>query len=156
MKPQNQTVSGRLDLAIQEQWEDIKQHPVSPNWALCRRNQSWIVAETMLHAGDHSAAAQAAKELAAESSDQWQGCYDAACLLAHCVSLALKDDRLSERDRAKLARSYASQAVKFLRSAVHKGFHEFTRLARDPDLKPIRSHGGFTSLVSTARDSQGE
>src|SRR5262245_61081969 len=114
-------VSHRLDEAIQEEREEITRHPTHPDWRLCRRNQSWIVADLMIHSGDHRAASRAAEEMAQEC-DSWQECYDAACLMSRCVSLAVHDHALSERDQAKAARTYASRAVKLLRSAIHRGF----------------------------------
>lgn len=146
-------VSARLDIAVEKEQEEIQKHPTSPDWRLCRRNQSWIVADLMIQSGDHPAAAKAATEMAEECTC-WQECYDAACLMARCVSLAVHDISLSERDRAKLSRRYARQAVLLLKSAIRKGFQQFERLTQDPDLGPLRSHHDFRSLKSVMSASR--
>lgn len=144
-------VSIRLDEALSEELEDIRQHPTAPNWDLCRRNQSWVVAEIMTMTGDHASADRAAAELALEGGLQWQAYYDAACLTACCVRLANADEKLSPEDRAKLARYYAARAVLYLKSAIRLGLPESTRILQDSDFDPIRDHRGFAMLAARLR-----
>ena len=151
MRAHSPNVSERLELAIRRQLDDIQQHPTRPNLRLCGRNHYWVQAEIGAQTGDHTAAAHAATEMTHELNDEWQTWYDGACLLARCVSLVMNDGKLSAAERAKFARSYSSQAVKFLVLAMHKGFREVGRLTRDSDLKPVRSNSAFKSLVSSAR-----
>jgi hypothetical protein len=145
------SLSDRLDMAIEEECAEIRKHPTSPDWRLCRRNQTWIVADLLIHSRDYAAAARAACEMASECSDHWQECYDAACLMARCVALVLNDETLTAKDRSRLTRSYSSQAIRFLKSASDKGFQDFARLSKDPDLTPLRNYHGFKTLTSTVR-----
>lgn len=144
-------VNDRLDAAIEAEQDELKHHPTHPDWRLCRRNQSWIVAETLLRSGDHGAAAHAAAEMVRDCGEQAQDCYDAACLMARCAALAMNDQHLAERDRARLARSYAGEAVRFLRLAIRNGFQDVGTLGKDPDLEPLKAHRAFAGLVALVK-----
>ena len=155
MKSQMPNVSDRLDLAVLQELEDLKQHPCSPDWRLCGRNQSWIVAETMTLSGDHASAAQAATEMATDFTEQWQESYDAACIMARCVALVRNDEKLPPRERERIGKSYCGHAVRFLRSAINHGFHEFGMLEKDPDLAPLRGDTSFKRVLTTAQRAAG-
>lgn len=150
MKTPIRTVSDRLDNAVNEELTDIVRHPSAPNWQQCSRNQTWIIAETMLLAGDHANAAEAASELALECPDEWEASYDAACLVARCVGIAQNDARLSVRQRGQTAKAYTRQAVQLLKSAIRLGFHDFRLLERDADLAPLRNERTFLRLAALA------
>jgi hypothetical protein len=145
------SLNDRLHKAIEEECAEIKRHPTNPDWHLCRRNQSWIVADLLIQSRDHAAAARAACAMGDECDEHWQECYDAACLLARCVALVREDGTLGAAERSRLSRSYTTQAVRFLKRAIEKGFDEVKTLSKDPDLDPLRSYRGFRVFTSTLR-----
>src|SRR5262249_45275541 len=74
--------------------------------------------------------------------------FTAACLLAGCVRLAEKDERLSVERRPELADSYAERAVGSLRQAVAKGYKDLEALKKQPDLEPLRSREDFKAVAA--------
>src|SRR5262249_2240829 len=80
--------------------------------------------------------------------DGWQEYHRAAGLLARCVPLAEKDDKLSEEKGKELAQAYGKQAVELLRRAVEKGFKDAAGLKKDPAFAAGRARADFQKLLS--------
>jgi tetratricopeptide (TPR) repeat protein len=106
-----------------------------------------LLAATLVHLGEHSAAAAAAAELARGAFEPASDTYGAACFLFRCVPLAEKDGKLSKPKRRELAKTYADQALETLRQAVARGYKNAAHLRQDPDLASLRSRPEFQQLV---------
>jgi hypothetical protein len=99
--------------------------------------------------GNHAAASSAAEELAqaALAARQTDDIFSAACLLAGCVPLAEKDEKLDDPRRRELAEQYGARAVALLREAVQLGLKDTAGLRTEELLNPIRSRKDFQTLL---------
>ena len=138
------TVSNRLEAEIQEQLRNWRTNPIRRNWAVMRRDHSWVVADTSIMRGDHKTAAKAVHEMVQEVG-HWADFYNAACLMARCISLVVDDRRVSETERRSLARDYVNEGRSFLKRAIAaaNGDLKVARVMSDPELEPLRSNDGF-------------
>jgi eukaryotic-like serine/threonine-protein kinase len=98
--------------------------------------------------GDHAGTAEVARELGKVRPNTESNVYDAACFLTRASALAEKDAKLSEQRRKDLARSYADEAMEYLRQAVTKGYRDVADLRSDTDLNPLRSREDFQKLLA--------
>jgi len=88
-------------------------------------------------------AIEAARELTARMAGNPTSVYDAACILARCVTLA-KDG--AERDRC------ANDSMQTLRAAAKVGWSNAAWTTRDPDLVPLHDRDDFQHLVGELFD----
>jgi serine/threonine protein kinase/tetratricopeptide (TPR) repeat protein len=79
------------------------------------------LARVCVQLGKHKEAAQAAAELHRLSAERWQGLYEAADVLARCISLADKDAALSPTDRKAQMGIYTDRARKVLSQLRQRG-----------------------------------
>ena len=93
--------------------------------------------------GQKAAALAAAEELAGLGRNPAEDTYNAAAVLARCVS----DARPPEQ-----ARVYADGAVELLRRAAAKGFTDAARMSKDPELAPLRDRADFNKLLRELED----
>jgi len=104
--------------------------------------------EVAFSTGDHAEAAQAVAELVkavpAEVADYPRG----AALLARCVALAGKDEKLAEGKRKELAKRYGDQALDLLQKAIARGYKDVIYLRDSRDLEPLRSRDDFKKILS--------
>jgi tetratricopeptide (TPR) repeat protein len=114
-------------------------------------------AETLVGLKRHVEAVEAARELTqVDAPDREAGArrYFAACFVARCVPLAEGDPGTPAQDqRQALGRSYADQAVRYLREAVAAGYRpaEDRPLDQDPYLASLRTHAGFLELLQEVK-----
>jgi tetratricopeptide (TPR) repeat protein/predicted Ser/Thr protein kinase len=118
-----------LKEAIDHQQAAVRLAPTSQAYrrTLCAYHVT--LAETLLQAGNHAEAAEAAAASARRSS---QGCgehFQAAWLLARCAPLAQRDASLAETSRRELALAYATRALRSLWHACLKGFGDTRQAA---------------------------
>ncbi len=107
-------------------WEQAAHHQraaltLNPLNRVYRRflaNHTSNLARVLVEMGNHVDAAQAARELSAADPQPWQPYFEAADYLASCMTLAERDETLSEDRRAAVVNEYAEQAAEFLREAV--------------------------------------
>jgi hypothetical protein len=84
----------------------------------------------------------------AQISESLRDYCDSARSLACCVSLALKDARLSQSKRQELAEADAGQAVRLLREAIQRGYKDLDSLKTDPALEVLRSRADFQQMLT--------
>jgi tetratricopeptide (TPR) repeat protein len=137
-----------LEEALPHHKAALKVNPRNPAYRAFFRNNTRALARTLLHLGDHAAAAAAAGRLAETAVNPPNDLYNAACFLARCVPLAAKDDKLPPARRKELAQEYAGRAMTTLRQAVAKGYKNAAHLKKDRDLDPLRSRDDFQKLLA--------
>ena len=74
--------------------------------------------------------------------------YSAACMLAHCVPIVEKIDKLDATKRQAEMQFYSDQATAMLRDAVAKGYKDIERMKKDKDLDPLREREEFKNLIA--------
>ena len=118
------------------------------------RLNRWRMTETLLELKDHAAAATAAGQFLEQRVEMPRDAYTAAGLLAGCVRLAARDDRLPESKRLELATVYGDRAVAALHHAVDTGFKDVARMKMDSNLEPLRASADFQKLVAGLEQSR--
>jgi serine/threonine protein kinase len=114
------------------------------------------LAQSQLGLGDHYKVAATGGELASFGYEPPKDTYNAACLLARCVTLADKDAALPQARRQELAQSYSQQAMVLLHQAVAKGFNDLALMEKDTDLESLRSKEEFRKLLAELEVSSGK
>jgi serine/threonine protein kinase len=74
--------------------------------------------------------------------------YSAACMLAQCMPIVEKDDKLAAPKRQAEIAFYAGEAMAMLRDAVAKGYNDADQVQTDKDLDPLRSREDFKTVVA--------
>jgi len=72
------------------------------------------------------------------------------------VTLAEKDGALSDDERQALAKSYADQAMEYLREAVRRGYKNAATLKTHAALAPLKGRPDFQQLVQELEAKSGE
>ena len=103
-------------------------------------------AKTLLHLGQFAAAAAIAQEVSAQHPAP-NTAYTAACVYAICAEAAGKDDHLQPAERTQLEENYASDALRLLRDAIARGYHDVDQLKIDLDLAALRPREDFQQLM---------
>jgi tetratricopeptide (TPR) repeat protein len=137
-----------LEEALPHHRAALKANPRHPEFRQFYRNNRWMQTLVLLALGDHRAASATAEQLAQAAVDRIGDTYNAACLLAQCVLLAEKDDKLSEARRKERVQQYGDRALKLLQQAVKDGFKDVQRLKKDSDLAPLRARADFRDFVA--------
>jgi tetratricopeptide (TPR) repeat protein len=137
-----------LEDALPHNHEALQARPRDPYFRACFRSTLQTLAEVHLAQGEHAEASAAAGQLAEAAVDLAKDRYKAACVLAGCVPLAAKDNKLPEARRQELARGYAGRAVAALRQAVADGHRDAAQLRKDPALDPLRQRDDFQKLLA--------
>jgi tetratricopeptide (TPR) repeat protein/tRNA A-37 threonylcarbamoyl transferase component Bud32 len=136
-----------LEEALPHHQAALKANPRHPLYRAFFRTNTRALADTLVHLGDHAAAAAAAGRLAEMTVDPPNDLYNAACFLTRCVPLAAKDDKLPATKRKELAQEYADRAMATLRQAAAHGYRGAAHVQKDPDLDPLRSRDDFRRLL---------
>jgi tetratricopeptide (TPR) repeat protein len=105
------------------------------------------LAEILVDAGDHAAAAVAVRTLLRYSTARTPDSFDAGRLLARCVPLAEQDGKLPEAKRTELAGVYGREAVVALFNAAQSFPPNAARMLKDPALAPLHNRGDFKQLL---------
>ena len=74
--------------------------------------------------------------------------YGAARMLAQCMPIVEKDDKLAPANRQAEIAFYADQAMAMLRDALAKGYKDAGHMRTDKDLDPLRSRADFKAVVA--------
>jgi len=117
---------------------------------LVRYSAEWI--GFLVGGGEHAEAVRAAGDFLQLPNDDGESLYQVAANLAGCISIALKDEALSEEERAAAAKTCADQAMELLEASAAHGFADAERLANDPDLKPLHDRPEFQALLARMRE----
>jgi thiol-disulfide isomerase/thioredoxin/tRNA A-37 threonylcarbamoyl transferase component Bud32 len=98
--------------------------------------------------GSHAEMLALGRAQAAAGLDEPRDNYNAACIIAEAAGSAPLQSALPEAERARLAESYGSEAVQFLRKAFECGYKNRDLLDSDPDLDPLRHRADFLDLMA--------
>jgi tetratricopeptide (TPR) repeat protein len=126
----------------------LKAAPRTRSYRDTYRQNRVTLADSLMHLGDHAAAAVVAEQILQIGLDPSTDAYEAACILALCASVAEKDDRLTPEQSKQKVELYANQAMKLLREAIQKGFQDLDHLRRDSELAALRSRKDFTEFLA--------
>jgi tetratricopeptide (TPR) repeat protein len=153
---------GQLD-AARELLEQARVHhqavlearPYDATYRQSFRSNRVALIDTLLHQGQHAAAAAAIKDLPSVAVNQAPEAYQAAGLLARCAALAGTDAQLPETRRGELARSYGERAVGELRRAMRGGLRSARLLKENKNLDVLRSRADFQKLLAEVEAKPG-
>jgi thiol-disulfide isomerase/thioredoxin len=106
------------------------------------------LAEHYKATGQHAKLAGLAAGVRRDLPDSPDDSYNAACLVANAVTVALKHPKVPAADRPKLAEGYGKQAVEILGKAVKEGFTDRANMTKDKDLDPLRGRADFKKLLA--------
>src|SRR5262249_50278063 len=106
---------------------------------------------------DYAAAVRAAEQLAETAGGShafptemvW-----AAAYMANSSTLASKDLALPESKRAELAKSYAEQAMEFLRTAIKLGYKDADKLKKWPGFASIYLRPDFKEIINELKKKE--
>jgi eukaryotic-like serine/threonine-protein kinase len=104
--------------------------------------------------GNHTKAADEAKEMLKQPVLPNGLVYNWACVFALAASAAQSDDKLPKLERAQLAASYAGKAVETLQRSIQAGWKDAQHMKMDDDLKALRDRDDFKKLVRELEKSQ--
>jgi serine/threonine-protein kinase len=128
-----------------ELWSKLYEaHPKVTDY---RIGKTIVSVEVLLRQGKHEQASKAADELAGIPPDYATNLYNAACLLARCVSVVAKDKNLPQEKCQELMKGYGDRAMARLTESMAKGFSSMELLRTDPDLRPLRDREDFKRLL---------
>jgi tetratricopeptide (TPR) repeat protein len=137
-----------LEQAVTHQRAALRARPRHPTYRLFLRHHYVNLADALQRLGKHAEAAGVAEKLSQVFPEDPVNWYEAAGLLALCVSLTEKDAAQTPTGRAKLAKTYADRAMQMLNVAVAKGFKHLEAMKRNAYLKPLRSREDFKKLLA--------
>jgi tetratricopeptide (TPR) repeat protein len=138
--------------ALPQSQAALRVNPRAPAFRAGYHKNLLTLAQAQLKLGAHVAAARAAEDMVRIIHAPKNDSYEAACILAACMSLAEKDARLPEAKRRALAAGYAERAVVLLRQAFAHGYKGAARLKKDKVFDPLRSRPDFQKLVAELPD----
>lgn len=101
------------------------------------------IVETLANANDFAGACEAAQRVATDMPPSWAGLIKAAQSLSQSAAAARSYEKLSDADRAKVARNCGDEALTLLRRAVAGGFRDATVLTGAPEFKELRDAPEF-------------
>ena len=101
------------------------------------------LADVILRQPNHAKLAKAAAGFPEMFPERGEGCARAAGLLARCVTLAQRDEKLPVERRDQLARQYEDDALRLLRRAVDEGFSATDELRKASEFQSLRSRDAF-------------
>ena len=117
-------------------------------------SKRWDDSSSPLHLGQYAAAAAIAQEVSAQHPAP-NTAYTAACVYAICAEAAGKDNHLQPAERTQLEENYASDALRLLRDAIARGYHDVDQLKIDLDLAGAYEHcQDVMTRNATADDAQ--
>ena len=69
-------------------------------------------------------------------------------MLARCVPIVQKDDKIDAAKRQSETQFYGDQAMARLRDAVAKGYRNASAMKNETDLDPLREREDFKNVVA--------
>jgi tetratricopeptide (TPR) repeat protein len=136
-----------LDEALPYHQAALQANPRLPDYRQYYRNSLVELAQSCAGQGDRPAALAAATKRRDLGWDPAVDAYEAACMLARCVPIVEKDDKLDAAKRQAEIGFYADQALAMLRDAVAKGYKDAAHVKKDKDLDPLRERADFKKLL---------
>ena len=111
-----------------------------------------LQADVCLVLGAYDDAMYAAVDLPKYTSQQGQGYFDAARILARCVSQAQSDRNLTPDRRDEIARRYLGRTVVMLREAIDANSKLAEPMKTDPLFKGLRERPEFQTMLNNVVD----
>ena len=108
-----------------------------------------LLADTCLVLGAYDDAMHAAVDLPKYASQPGQGYFDAARILARCVSQAQSDSKLTPARRDEIARKYLGRTVVMLREAIDANSRLAEPMRTDPIFMRLRERPEFQSMLNS-------
>jgi tetratricopeptide (TPR) repeat protein len=140
-----------VEEAIGQQQTALRANPGTRGNLFYRRNHYWVLARITLRQGEHARAARAAGQAAAVFPNDGAAYCRAAGLVARCIALAEKDQKLTPSQRMERAAEYGKQAMDLMRQGIRKGYKDFKKLEKDKDFAPLRAREEFRKLLAEAQ-----
>jgi serine/threonine protein kinase/tetratricopeptide (TPR) repeat protein len=146
----------RQDFAASRRWLDeafpyhrgvLQANPRNAEYRSGYRNSLMELAKSCSGLGDRPAALAAATKRRDLGWEPATDAYEAACMLARCVPIVEKSNKLDAASRQAEMRSYADQAMAMLRDAVAKGYKNIEYLKGDMELNALREREDFKTLL---------
>jgi serine/threonine protein kinase len=138
----------RLDEALPYHQAALQANPRHPEYRQFYRNN--LAELTLSCAGqcDRAAALATATKRRGLGWSPAADAHDAACMLAQCVPIVEKHDKLDATKRQAEAQFYANEAMKMLHDAIAMGFKDVAHMKQDRDLDPLRQREDFQKLLA--------
>ncbi len=126
----------------------LQANPQNPEYRAYYRNGLVELTQSCAGQGDRSAALAAATKRRDLGWDRAVDAYHAACMLAQCVPIVEKDDKLDAPKRQAEVQFYADEAMIMLQDAVAKGYRDIEHIKTDVNLDTLREREDFQKLVA--------
>ena len=137
-----------LDEAFPHHQAALKGNPQRSDYRQSYRNSLLELTRTYAGQGDRPGALAVATKGHDLGWDPAVDAYGAACMLAQCMPIVEKDDKLAAARRQAEIAFYADQAMAMLRDAVAKGYKDADHMQTDKDLDPLRAREDFKTVVA--------
>ena len=137
-----------LDEAFPHHQAALERNPQRSDYRQYYRNSLLELTRTYAGQGDRPGALAVATKGHDLGWDPAVDAYGAACMLAQCVPIVEKDDKLAAARRQAEIAFYADQAMAMLRDAVAKGYKDADHMQTDKDLDPLRAREDFKTMVA--------
>jgi tetratricopeptide (TPR) repeat protein len=137
-----------LDEALPHHQAALKRSPQRSDYRQYYRNNLLELTRTYAGQGDRPGALAVATK---GNNLGWApavDAYGAACMLAQCMPIVEKDDKVATATRQAEIAFYADQAMAMLRDALAKGYNDAGHMLTDKDLGPLRSREDFKTMVA--------
>jgi eukaryotic-like serine/threonine-protein kinase len=132
----------------------LRAQPQHPDYRSYYRNNLAELTQSCAGRGDRAAALATAIKRRDVGWDPATDAYEAACMLARCVPIVEKDDKLDAAKRQAEMRFYADQAMAMLQGAVAKGYKNIEHMKKDKDLDTLRAREDFKRLLARLQATQ--
>jgi serine/threonine protein kinase len=137
-----------LDEAFPYHREVLQANPRNSEYRSYYRNSLVVLAQSCAGLGDRPAALAATTKRHDLGWDPAVDAYEAAGMLAHCVPIVEKNDKLDATKRHAEKQFYADQAIAILRDAVAKGYRDIEHMKKDKTLDALRQREDFKNLLA--------
>jgi serine/threonine protein kinase len=137
-----------LDEAIPYHQAALKANPRHTDYRAYYRNSLVELTQSFAGLGDRPAALATATK---RRDLGWNGAldaYEAACMLALCVPIVEKDDKLDEAQRQAEKEFYAGQAIVMLRESIARGYQDAAHMKQDKYISAIHENAEFKKVVA--------
>jgi eukaryotic-like serine/threonine-protein kinase len=137
-----------LDEALPHHQAALKGNPQRSDYRESYRTNLLELTRTFAGQGDRPGALAVATKGHNLGWDPAVDAYWAACMLAQCMPIVRKDDKLAAPRRQAEIAFYADQAMAMLRDALDKGYKDAGQMQTDRNLDPLRAREDFKTVVA--------
>ncbi len=137
-----------LDEAVPHHEAALQGNPKRSDYRQFYRNNLLELSRTYAGQADRPGALAVATKGHNLGWDPAVDAYGAACMLAQCIPIVERDDKLPAARRQAEIAFYADQAMAMLRDALAKGYKDAGQMQTDKDLDPLRAREDFKTVVA--------